>query len=283
MNCPSPITIKPGVHVPCGSCGMCLARRRDDWTIRLYKEWQNSSSARFVTLTYNEVELPKIQKNEKVSESISTLDKEHLQLFLKRLRAVQERSGINPPKIRFYACGEYGTEFQRPHYHVLLFNATEEVIQKIDKIWSKGHVDVRPMGNGQIHYVSGYMMALTDWSKDDPRQKPFQNMSRRPGIGACYLDDPLNIKYHRKGEKKFSIRHAGYEKPLPRYYRERLFTQLEREVQREKQIADIDKNDIQQDDRDRLLADNPAALRRDRVENVKQTLEYRFKKSRKLK
>lgn len=67
----------------------------------------------FLTLTYDENHLPKNM----------SLDYEHYQLFMKRLRDRFNyigSDGVN--KIRFYMCGEYGGERGRPHYHALLFN-----------------------------------------------------------------------------------------------------------------------------------------------------------------
>lgn len=70
MKCPSPVTIKnPNplkkgyIAVPCGKCGACRKNRRASWTFRLTKEAKNSKNSFFVTLTYNDEEIPTI-KNE---------------------------------------------------------------------------------------------------------------------------------------------------------------------------------------------------------------------------
>ena len=61
----------------------------------------------FITLTYDEDHLP----------WDGSLNKKHFQDFMKRLR--WHNSGKS---IRYFQCGEYGENFQRPHYHALLFN-----------------------------------------------------------------------------------------------------------------------------------------------------------------
>ena len=45
-----------------------------------------------------------------------SLRKRDFQLFMKRLR-----KKYSDDRIRFYACGEYGSETFRPHYHAILF------------------------------------------------------------------------------------------------------------------------------------------------------------------
>lgn len=56
----------------------------------------------FITLTYDNNHIP----------ADGSIDKRELQLFFKRLR-----KKINPIKIKYLACGEYGEKFGRPHYH----------------------------------------------------------------------------------------------------------------------------------------------------------------------
>lgn len=56
-----------------------------------------------------------------------TLDKTHVQLFMKRLRKAQCGNGKSP--IKYYCCGEYGGKTNRPHYHAILFNAKIELLQ----------------------------------------------------------------------------------------------------------------------------------------------------------
>ena len=58
------------------------------------------SSNCFVTLTYDEDHLP-------LDRSVS---RREVQLFMKRLR-----KAISPLRVRFFACGEYGERFGRPH------------------------------------------------------------------------------------------------------------------------------------------------------------------------
>ena len=67
----------------------------------------------FVTLTYSEQSLPKLPL---VGGLLPTLQRKDVVGFLKRLR-----TNVSPVKFRFFGCGEYGEQTERPHYHLLLF------------------------------------------------------------------------------------------------------------------------------------------------------------------
>ena len=129
--------------VPCGKCLPCQKKRRSDWSFRLEQEYLSSDSALFITLTYDDLHLPyqyyknKQIKNFETGETTHqikelqtsdrpTLNKKHLQDYIKRLRndhtkyitkelgvSAKEVKTISKP-LRYYAVGEYGTKTQRP-------------------------------------------------------------------------------------------------------------------------------------------------------------------------
>lgn len=148
MRCISPLRIRKSgefVIVPCGKCNFCLMTRRADWTFRLVQEHKSYPDSAFVTLTYAEDKVPL------TPEGKQTLDKEHFQLFMKRLR-----KACHPFKLRFYCVGEYGTRTLRPHYHAILFNVPGAVLRALDKLWNYGHIHVGKVQMGSIHYVTKY-------------------------------------------------------------------------------------------------------------------------------
>lgn len=103
------------MKIPCGNCIGCRLERSRQWAIRCLHESSLYDDNCFITLTYNEENLP-------YGES---LNKRDFQLFMKKLR-----KAIAPKKIRFFACGEYGTNqdltnldtLGRPHFHAIIFN-----------------------------------------------------------------------------------------------------------------------------------------------------------------
>ena len=108
------------VPFPCGKCPPCLRRRVSGWSFRLVKQGEQACSALFVTLTYDDEKVPK------TASGLMTLQKSDLQKFFKRLRKKTHE------KISYYAVGEYGDKTQRPHYHIILFNAIPRIVVLIN-------------------------------------------------------------------------------------------------------------------------------------------------------
>lgn len=183
MRCISPIYVrKAGQSVPCGKCAFCLKKAIDAWCLRLAHEMEDSTSAFFVTLTYNDDHLPE-------GENLSKRD---VQLFLKRLRARNQY-------LRYFLVGEYGTQGTRPHYHAVLFNIND--LHSVHASWveetppnAKAGYNPIPMGFvkgnratlGRIRYMVSYMATPPPPNLGN-RLKPFRLMSRNPGIGNAYI------------------------------------------------------------------------------------------------
>lgn len=109
--------------IPCGRCLACLSDYQAQWTSRAMLEASLYKYNYFVTLTYNDDNIP-LQPiiNPVTGETrlVNTLVKEDFTAFFKRLRARQAYKGYPSP--RFLACGEYGDTTKRCHFHFLGFN-----------------------------------------------------------------------------------------------------------------------------------------------------------------
>lgn len=129
---------EPSVR-PCGSCIGCRLDKARDWAVRCVHEASMHKENCFITLTYNDKNLPKDK----------SINKDELQRFFKRLRKFIAYPGTMPlfdnamriqyyrkkshPKygqakvqdvyreIKYYAAGEYGDRLGRPHYHACIF------------------------------------------------------------------------------------------------------------------------------------------------------------------
>lgn len=102
--CSGPWIRPDGGPVKCGQCMECRLAYSREWAIRISHEARMHDQSCFLTLTYDDVNLP----------LHGQLVKRDLQLFFKRLRKL-----VGP--FRYVASGEYGELSRRPHFHVALF------------------------------------------------------------------------------------------------------------------------------------------------------------------
>lgn len=184
------------LQVPCGKCIGCACDKALVWSIRMYHEAQQHEQNCFVTLTY--------------AKAPSRIDKRHLQLFFKRLR--------KHTKLRYFACGEYGTKTHRPHYHVVLFgrdflersSAINDKLYTHPEIlgaWGHGLVSIGAVSIASCMYVAGYA------TKKLGDTDTFTLMSRRPGIGHTWAE-----KYRDELQRTEKIVIDGRELPVPKRY-----------------------------------------------------------------
>ncbi len=231
MPCISPLTlVQKGKRntVPCGKCNYCLQANRAQWSFRLRQELKVAETAHFLTLTYDDAELP-------LSPSgIPELRKEHVQLFMKRLRKNHAKTGKTIwkgtkyahrsskwPSLRYYFVGEYGTKTDRPHYHAIMFNLHQDTLGTLADIWGQGHVQLGNVNAASIHYVTKYV--VNRHGDYETKAKPFANISK--GIGKNYL---INSKWHIGTELKNYAIQDEHKVKLPRYYTNKIFDEYQK-------------------------------------------------------
>lgn len=192
------------VRLPCGRCVGCRLDYSRQWAVRCLHEASLYEKNMYLTLTYNDENLP-------WSDSmIPTLARRDFTLFMKRLR-----KAFPDDKIRYFFCGEYGEQTQRPHYHAIIFNFSFSDLSPdhqrpfnrfkqplfesptLDSIWGLGHCTIGAVTYESAGYVARYIMKKQlgkDTDKEDVtyrhRVKEFTGMSVRPGIGHDWF-----IKY----------------------------------------------------------------------------------------
>jgi len=209
------------VPVPCGKCPACLSRRTSVWTFRLKTHAKNANTSYFVTLTYDTRFVPI------TSRGFLTLDKRDVQLYFKKLRKAHPKDVV----IKYYLAGEYGSKTFRPHYHIILFNADIEIIHKA---WDKGEVHIGELTEASAAYTAKYINKgkIIPMHKNDDRLPEFSLMSKK--LGLNYLSEKI-INYHRADiERNFITLEDGKKISLPRYFREKIWTEPERRTQADK-------------------------------------------------
>lgn len=180
------------MSVPCGHCKACMLHKSSRLTLLARLEALCHERTYFVTLTYDNVYIPKgiliptgepdeyqfvdAETGEVVIDSLSVSEKDidriysklktnyipyllkyDVQLFLKRLRKHYEKLGI---KIRYHLVGEYGPKHFRPHYHLLLWFERANYLPTLSYVvrekWPFGRSDVQVAKSDAARYVSGY-------------------------------------------------------------------------------------------------------------------------------
>lgn len=280
------------LSLPCGKCDGCRLSRSRAWAARCMHEASQHDDNCFITLTYDDKFLP----------LNSSLDKSDYVKFLKRLRgfvaesasvpapAVSNRTSAGKPaapasfgrRVSFFLCGEYGLNFGRPHYHILLFGFdfpdrvlydvrcgfklyTSELLGKLwadpDTHESYGFSTVGDLTFESAAYVARYCLKKVVGHEADAhygdREPEFTRMSLRPAIGRKWISSFMESVY----PDDFLIANGMRIKP-PRYY-DSLF-----EISRPELMAEIKSARVQ---RAKLSPDNtPSRLAaRERVTKAK--------------
>lgn len=207
--------------VPCGYCTGCRLDKARDWAVRCIHESQMHDENTYLTLTYANNEIPKYG-----------LSKKHFKNFMKKLRRYGET--IHKHNLKFYACGEYGDQFQRPHYHACIFglefpdkefwNFSKTGFkmyrsQALEKLWTKGYSTIGDLTLETAGYCARYIQKKVYGDIDVQADHyngllpEFALMSRKPGIGHSWFEKYSNDVFPKDG---FHINGRFY-KP-PRYY-----------------------------------------------------------------
>ncbi len=215
---------------PCGKCSACKINHRRKWTARILLEsfaWRDAS---WITLTYDEKNLPENGE----------LNPEHLTNFLKSLRKKLKQ------KIRYFAVGEYGDKFGRPHYHAIIWNYHPHIIVDrkdprrwydpiIESAWGKGgtlNEDLMASNNLPLRcaYIAAYVLKKYKNKGSLKDQQEFARMSRMPAVGSSAVPELAKtlttklgaILLGEIGTIPDQFRHKNKLWPIPKIIREKV-------------------------------------------------------------
>lgn len=250
-----PVSGAEDAVVACGQCIGCRLDRSRMWAFRIAHEASlhvDDGGNSFVTLTYRDKH--RALKGQGHIKDSWSLDVEHIQKFMKRLRKQ------NPDrKIKYFHCGEYGDickhgvklsehkcptcNVGRPHYHMCLLNHSFNDLvpydekdgrvyytsPSLEKLWGFGNVDVGDLNVESAGYTARYCLkkitgekapswyASVDIHGDDVQLQPeYATMSN--GIGKRWYE-----KYKEDLFPRDQIPRPGGGEPLkkaPRYFTE---------------------------------------------------------------
>lgn len=219
----------------CGQCIGCRLERSRQWAIRCMHESRMHKRNAFITLTYDDANIP----------PGGTLEYRDFQLFMKRLRererkkskSAWQESGIDNRQhekittyhigrygatphapMSFYMCGEYGERTRRPHYHACLFGYDFEdrkhwrttpakaklyTSQLLNELWGKGHTTIGDVTFESAAYVARYIMkkitgpnASASYEKMDPETGEIIKIE--PEFTHMSLKNPIGKRWLKK-------------------------------------------------------------------------------------
>lgn len=231
-------------EIPCGHCIGCRLNYSKQWAVRLMCELPYHKEAWFLTLTYNDENIPTTVHDGKVRHP---LVKKDVQLFLKRLR-----KRFPPNSVHYYCCGEYGSLTHRPHYHMILFldvpleetTRSKNILHKVqngnryyvnDFIQSIWYRPGNPRQSAGFHYLANVSFDCCSYVANYVTKKlnggmsyeefgltnVFAIMSQKPAIGRQFFEDHESDIY-----EQYSFLVPNMDKPLrirPPHYWDNLF------------------------------------------------------------
>lgn len=185
------VTGQVAIAIPCGQCKGCRLDYSMKWAVRCLHERDMHEENSYITLTYASDFLPKD----------GSLCYEDYQLFVKRLR-----DRLNYKKFSFLVAGEYGDNFDRPHFHAVLFghDFSDKLLYKrcdgynlyqsdfLQDVWGKGFCTVGDVNFSSVAYVARYVFKKVNGDKKSEHYKgklpEFLKTSKRPAIAKLWFD-----------------------------------------------------------------------------------------------
>lgn len=217
---------KKFVPAGCGKCIECMKQKKREWQVRLTEELKTCNNAIFITLSFSEESLVKLEKYIKHNDFKIDIEENDIattaiRLFLERWRKRYKKS------VKHWLITELGHEnTERIHIHGILFNTNINTTE-LTKIWQYGIIYIGDyVGLKTINYITKYC------TKIDQKHKGYTpKIMVTPGIGAGYMNriDWKNNIYKENSTNECYQLPTGQKIALPVYYRNKIYTENERE------------------------------------------------------
>ena len=208
------------VTTACGDCLECRKQKQRAWKVRMNEEMRNNPNAYFMTLTIDDKSYAtlKAEAEDKTDNGIATLA---IRRCLERIRKKTKKS------IKHWFITELGHKnTKRLHLHGIVWGIGSDEL--IKEKWNYGITFTGTFVNERtINYITKYMM------KVDIENKNFRGkVLCSAGIGKDYTEryDAKRHKYKKEETIEYYTTRTGIKLNLPIYYRNKLFTDEEREM-----------------------------------------------------
>lgn len=226
----------------CGKCLACRIYKGYEWSNRLQAEAKKWPFVYFITFTFNDQNLEKVDLKKPMRE---------FQLFMKRLR-----KKFKDLKFKYYATAELGGETLRFHYHSILFSdfpifndwykykktakAQYYISPTLNQIWGNGYAPLTYAEGNSMRYCANYV-----------NKGGFLAHSFSKGLGADYISENIS-----SFSNSTYLINGSFSK-IPRYIKmkKNLFISLQ-ELEKSRELESIDVSHEFADIRERLIDKN---------------------------
>lgn len=208
------------VSVGCGNCIECRKQKARNWCVRLNEEIKLYRYKYFVTLTFAPDALNKLCKQYNMNECNAVATKA-VRLMLERYRKSEKKP------LRHWFITEMGHEnTERIHLHGIIFRDTPLCTDELEKLWSYGKIDIGQYCNERtINYIVKYITKL-----DSDHKGYVPTILCSAGLGQSYVNTSAHVHaFNRTHTRDYYTLPNGQRVNLPIYYRNKLFTEQERE------------------------------------------------------
>ncbi len=220
------------VSVDCGRCIECRKKKARDWQMRLSEEMRSSKmKGYFVTWTFSDEGLQELRgllKEEDQERVYKYFEDENQMCRIGVRRMMKRWQKKHGNWLRHWIVTEKGqSNTERIHMHGIVW--TDEKKEDLDKYWKYGIVDIGKKGVGEAS--AGYLVKYM--SKVDEKHREYRSkVFASKGIGKGYIERRDSKRHKFKGEETvLNWRdRTGSKFPIPKYFREKLWSDEEREL-----------------------------------------------------
>ena len=223
------------IQTSCGWCIECRKKIAAEWRIRLMEEYRAHKEAEFITLSFSPENIQKLEEDLKKAKwrgiegneiDVNLLASYAIRMYMERLRK-KYKIGV-----RHWFITELGKKnSERIHLHGIMWrpeNTKKEEFKKdIEKKWLYGNVYVGEyVSEKTINYIIKYITKVDDLHKGYK-----QRVITSKGIGKEYVYTIGKILNSFKGKDtntKYKTQ-TGINIELPRYYKDKLYTEEQRQ------------------------------------------------------
>lgn len=216
------------VEIECGYCHECLQKKGREWRIRNYEQLNETPQAVFFTGTFTDVRIEHLSNKYNIDkEDVNKIATKEVRLFLERIRKYNKGKSV-----KHWIVTEKGhTNTRRIHIHGIFYAENGHTKQSLTWLlrnqWIAGYCyNGKYVNEKTINYVSKYL------TKTDEVNKDFKGIILcSSGLGKNYVNENKErFKWNAEKTKQDYYCKNGQHIALPRYYKEKLFTEEQREL-----------------------------------------------------